>query len=272
MVLLLFQHAFLPPQCGGQLSVPGLHASGVASSPSGGSGSFSSLGSSRGGPAGIFSFYSMPALLHPGISTTSQGLGVECLQPSLDISDKLHVSSSCISPSGSIQVSGRTCQRSTQMVDSGGTMLDGGSLALHSSQHVGRCSSVVAHHIRSRHGYLSRPGTQGSTISTFNPLAAQQCVLYRQRFSSSVCQAVVEATQVSTSKVCQQYWKEWTGWCTQQGVPHNAISAPKLANFCYIYFRLTWPGIPLAYIILLFLPFWSLIIFTRLLIILSFQN
>ena len=69
----------------------GLDASRVASSPLGGSGSFSPLGPSRGGPAGIFSFHSMPALLHLGISTTSGGLGVECLQPSLDISGKLHV-------------------------------------------------------------------------------------------------------------------------------------------------------------------------------------
>ena len=42
--------------------------------------------------------------------------------------------------------------------------------------------------------------------------------------------------------------------------------------FWYIYFMLAWPGIPLVYIILLFLHFWSLIVFTRLLIILSLQN
>ena len=74
-------------------------------------GGFSPLGPSRGGPDGIFSFHSVPALLHLGISTISGGLGVECLQPSLDVSGKLHVSSSCISSSGSVQVSGRTCQR-----------------------------------------------------------------------------------------------------------------------------------------------------------------
>ena len=39
--------------------------------------------------------------------------------------------------------------------------------------------------------------------------------------------------------------------------------------FCYIYFSWDWPGIPLVYTILLFLPFWSLVTFTRLLIILS---
>ena len=73
-----------PPQCGGRFSVPGSVASRVAPSPSGGSGSFLPLGPSRGGPAGIFSFYSMPALFHFGNSTTSGGHGVECLQPSLE--------------------------------------------------------------------------------------------------------------------------------------------------------------------------------------------
>ena len=58
-------------------------------------------------------------------------------------------------------------------------MLDGGSLAPHSSQHVGRHSLVVSHHKRSHHGCFSRPGVQASVISTFNPLAAQQCVLCR---------------------------------------------------------------------------------------------
>ena len=54
--------------------------------------------------------------------------------------------------------------------------------------------AAVPHHKRSHHGCLSRPGTQGSAISAFNPLAAQQCVLHRQGFSSSVCQAVAGAT------------------------------------------------------------------------------
>ena len=73
-------------------------------------------------------------------------------------------------------------------------MLDGGSLASNSSQHAGRCSLVVPSCKRSHHGCFSRPGAQGSVISAFNPLAAQQHVLCRQGFSSSVCQAVVGAT------------------------------------------------------------------------------
>ena len=78
-------------------------------------------------------------------------------------------------------------------------MLDGGSLASKSSQHARRSSLAVSHHKRSHHGCFGRLGTQGSPISAFNPLAAQQHVLHRQGFSSSVCQAVAGATQTSTS-------------------------------------------------------------------------
>ena len=176
-------------------------------------------------------------------TTASGGLGVGCLQPSLDFSGKLCVSSSGSGPSCSVQVSGRTCQQSTQMVDSSGTMLDGGSLASHSSQHVGRCSSVVSHHKRSHRGCFGRPGTQGSVISPFNPLAARQCVLCRQGFSSLACQVVAGAPGTSTSKVYQHCWKEeWASWCDREGLPNNAISAPKLANFLLHLFQveLAW--------------------------------
>ena len=52
-------------------------------------------------------------------------------------------------------------------------MLDGSSLASHSSQHAGRCSLMVSHCKGSHHGCFGRPGTQGSALSAFNPLAAQ---------------------------------------------------------------------------------------------------
>ena len=158
-------------------------------------------------------------------STLSLGaLGLNAFNH-LWISGRLHVSSSSISSSGSVHVSGRTCQRSTQTVDSGGTMLDVGTLAPQSSQHVGRHSSAVPHYKRSHYGCLNRSGAQGSVISAFIPLAAQQCVLCRQMFSSLVFQAVAGATQASISKVYQQWWKEWAGWCAPQGVPNNALSA-----------------------------------------------
>ena len=119
----------------------------------------------------------MPAFSCLGNSSTCWGLGVECLQPSLDISGKLCVFSSCISSSSSVQVSCRICQRSMQTFDSGGTMLNGGSWTSYSSQHVDRCSLALSHQKRSHHGKFGRLCAQGSAISTFNPLAALRCVM-----------------------------------------------------------------------------------------------
>ena len=41
----------------------------------------------------------------------------------------------------------------------------------------------------------------------------------------------------STSRVYQQCRKEWDGWCAQQGLPNNALSDPKLANFLLHLFK-----------------------------------
>ena len=38
------------------------------------------------------------------------------------------------------------------------------------------------------------------------------------------------ATQASTRKIYQQYFKEWAGCCAQEGVPNNVISAPEVAD------------------------------------------
>ena len=113
---------------------------------------FSSLGPTRGGSAGILPYHSMPALLHLGNSTTSGGLELNAFNYPWTFSDKLYVSSFCISSSISVQVPGRTCWRSTHTSDSGGSMLDGGCLVSHSSQHVGRHASVLFLHKRSCHG------------------------------------------------------------------------------------------------------------------------
>ena len=68
------------------------------------------------------------------------GPWVECIHLYLDISGKLCLFSSCINSSSSVQFYGRTCHRSMQTFDSSGTMLEGGSLASLSDQHVGRHS------------------------------------------------------------------------------------------------------------------------------------
>ena len=146
----------------------GSDASRVASSPSCGSGSFSPLGPSRGGPGDIFLFHSMPALLHIGISTTSGGLRVECLQPSMDVSGRLHVSSSSISSSGFVQVSGRICQ----LILVAPCWMEAPWLPTVLNM-LTKCSSEVPHLKRCHCGCLGGPGAQGSAIFLFNPLAAQ---------------------------------------------------------------------------------------------------
>ena len=173
--------------------------------------------------------------LHASIITSwklhySGGLVVECLQPSLDISGRICVSSSCISSSSSVHVSGRTCQRSTQTFDSSGTILDGGSLDSNISQHIGRCSSVLSHHKRSHLGCFNRPCAQGSVISAFNPLAVESCVLHRQEFSSSVCQAVVGAILGSMKKSTSNVGRNWQVGVFES-VPNNAMSFPKISWF-----------------------------------------
>ena len=152
----------------------------------------------------------MPALLCLGNTITSGGLGVECLQPSLDVSGMLCVFSSCISSSSSVQVSDRMCKRLPQTFDSSGTMLDEGSLASHSSQHVGRCSvpqccpiikdllvDILVSHMLKGLPYMHLT------------LWLLRDVFWRQGFSSSVCHVVMGATQASMMKVYQQCWKEW---------------------------------------------------------------
>ena len=121
-------------------------------------------------------------------------------------------------------------------------MLDGSSLASHSFQHAGRCSFVVSHRKRSCHGCFGRPGTQGSAISAFNPLAAQQCVLCSKgSLPESVRQwwgQLKHLHQGSTSSA---------GGSGLVGVLNRvyqttAISAPKLANFLLHLFQvgLAW--------------------------------
>ena len=164
----------------------------------------SGVGSSPSDSSSSFCLWSLPEVNLLASSCTTQfqhygtletplplgALGLSAFNQSLGTSGNLCLSSFCISSSSSVQVSGRTCQRSTQTFDSGGTMLDGGSLASHISQHVDRGSSALSHHKRSHHGYFGRPHAQGSPY----PLAVLRCVLHRQGFPTSVCQTVLGAT------------------------------------------------------------------------------
>ena len=80
------------------------------------------------------------------------------------------------------------------------TLLDGGSLASHSSHHVARHYSSIPCCKISNHGCFGKLGVEGSAIAAFNALDSQRCALCRQGFSSLVCQAVVGATEASTKK------------------------------------------------------------------------
>ena len=118
----------------------------------------------------------MLAKLNFGNSVTSGNLGVEHFQPYLAVSNELCISFSCISSNSSVQVSGRTCNRSNKISGSHFTLVDGGSLAFHCSQHEGKHSLLVIHGRRSCQGCVGRPGQEGSANTAFNPLAAQRHV------------------------------------------------------------------------------------------------
>ena len=108
-------------------------------------------------------------------SATPGSLGVECFQPLFNVSVELCISS-CISSPSSVQVSSRTCHRSFQTYNCSCTLLGGGSLAFHSSQHVGRHSTSALHVVQTR-------------------------------VFSSVCQTVMGVTCISTTNVSQQCCK-----------------------------------------------------------------
>ena len=75
-------------------------------------------------------YYSLERLLHLGV------LRLKHFQPSMALSGELYIFSSCISSPSFVKVSGRTCDRSIQTSNSNHSLLEGGSLAGHSSLHV----------------------------------------------------------------------------------------------------------------------------------------
>ena len=106
------------------------------------------------------------------------------------------------------------------------------------TQHVQKCSSSVYY------GRISCEGHFGSLClaSLHLTLAAQRCVLCRQRFTSSACQVVEGAIHASTTKVNWHCWKEWTSWFSKEGVPKNAMIYLNLRAFLLHLFRfgLAW--------------------------------
>ena len=143
----------------------------------------------------------------------SGGLWVEKLQPPLDVSGKYYVSS-CISFSSSVQVLAEhgkgqlillslvaPCWMEAPWLPTALNMV--ADIPWHCPIIKDLIMDVLV-------GYVLK----GLAISAFSPLVVHRCVLCKQGFSSSVCQAMAGATQASMSKVYQQCWKEWAGWCT----------------------------------------------------------
>ena len=155
----------------------------------------------------------MPTLFHFGNSTASRGHGVQCLRPSLEIEISYVFPPPVLVPLVLSKFLAEHVNSPTQTFTSGGSMLDGGSLASHSSHHAGRCSSAVPSCKRYHRGCFGRPGAQGSVKSAFN-LWLLSNVCYADRgFSSSVCQAVAGGNSKVCVKGLPAVLKEWAWWC-----------------------------------------------------------
>ena len=120
------------------------------------------LGSTGGWSFCILMYILMSTVLHFGKSTSCGSLGVECFQPSLEISGESCISSFCISLPSPVHISGRTCHRSMQTWYSHATLMDVGLLASNSPtdllEDILHCCPVIK---KSFHGFFSGPGDQG---------------------------------------------------------------------------------------------------------------
>ena len=127
-------------------------------------------------------------IIHLGESTTSGSLGVKDFNPLWTYKVR-YISPYCMSPPSSVQVSDKVCDRSIQISDTYCTLLDGGSLPLHISQHVGRYSWFVSYSKRSHQGCLNRLDAPRSAITVFNPLLCRYiCFTDKGSFPESVGQ------------------------------------------------------------------------------------
>ena len=116
----------------------------------------STLGSTRCRLFSILTYQSMTALLQLGKYITSCSHGGEHFQSPLTLSGELHISSSCLSSSGSVHISSETGHRPSQTYHFQCALLCRGSLASQSSQHAGIQSFLMYPHKRAHQGYFSR--------------------------------------------------------------------------------------------------------------------
>ena len=220
--------------------------------------SVSTLGSNGGRFVVIPMYQSVSALLHLGKCTTFLSLRVGWFQPSLDISRELYIPCPFI-PLVLSMFLAKHATGQFRLLNSSGTLLDWGLVASQSSEPVGRHSSLVSCHKKFVKDFFCRPGAQGS-------LANSKTSATQQGFFSSVFPVVIGGDLKICTKVYQQCWKEWEDWRAQEGVPKNFIATPNELIFWFICLWLDWLDEQLVLAILLFQPFWILII-TRLQII-----
>ena len=156
------------------------------------------------------------------------------------MSGELCVSSFTFSSHGSIQLPGRTCHRSIQTSYSSSTLMDGGSLSSHSSQYVVRCSPSESHCKGPFHGCLGWMGVQGLQLLHLLLWHLQHVFCTKVLFLSLPGSGRDNLSIYD--KGLPKCWKECTSLCSQEDVPNNAISAPKLADFLFHLFRvgLAW--------------------------------
>ena len=203
----------------------------------------------------------MSALLHLIKSATSGSLVFKCLQPSLDISGELCISSHCFSSPSSVQVSGRTCNRSIQTSNSCCTSLDGGLLALHSYQHVQQHYSLASHH--------KRLGVQWSAIQSFYPLVTwSMCSTDKVLL---LCLAVAGVTSVGKKGLLAILERMGRVVCWR-GYTKQCHIIPLISKFLVHLFGSDYCGVQLMFTYLWFQHFWNLIFMKRLQIILSSRN
>ena len=134
------------------------------------------------------------------------------------------------------------CHGSVQTSYSSGTLLGGYSSASHNSQYVGRYSLPLHHHKGPDHGCLSRIGTQGSIITTFNLFAVKRCVLHRQGFLSSVLSGSGRGDSCIYGKSLPRMLERVDKMVWSRGCTNQCHFCPSLADFLAHLFRveLTW--------------------------------
>ena len=139
------------------------------------------------------------------------------------------------------------------------TLLDKGSLVSHNSQHVGRHSSLVSCHKNFCYGCFSRQVLKNLTLLHLT-LCLLIDVCWTDKGSLPQSFRWWQGLWASTTRVDQECLKEWESWCACGGVWNSANSVPISADFWFTCSRLDWLGMQLVFIVLLFQPFWHLII------------